>query len=120
MTPCLTTGIRPTARATAMIDRTRGGIILLENSGASRNSGETLASTRKKAATCCSENRARSSLAVIRSAPDVERDLLPELGRPIDDRAQHPRAGDRDDRDEPEDLRDEGERLLLDLRDGLQ
>src|SRR5215217_8843367 len=120
MAPCLTTGIRPTARPTAITVRTRPGIILLENSGARMNSGEILARTRKKAATCCSENRARTSLAVIGSGPDVVRDLRPELGRPVDDRAQHPRAGDRDDRDEAKDLRDEGEGLLLDLRHCLQ
>src|SRR3954452_15739140 len=118
--PCLTTGIRPTARPTAMTERTRPGIILLENSGARMNSGAILARTRKNAATCCSENRARSSLAVIGSAPDERRDLRPELGRPVDDRAEHPRAGDSDDRDEAQDLRDERERLLLDLRHCLE
>src|SRR3954451_5780743 len=102
--PRPTTGTRPTARPTAMIDRTRPGIILLENSGARMKSGEIRARTRKKAATCCSENRARISLAVIGSGTDVRRDLRPELGRPVDDRGQHPRAGDRDDRDEAQDL----------------
>ena len=83
-----------------MTARARAGIILLENSGARMNSGEIRARTRKKAATCCSENRARSSLAVIGSGTDERRDLRPELGRPVDDRAQHPRAGDRDHRDQ--------------------
>src|SRR5689334_9957033 len=110
--PCLTTGIRPTASPTATTVRTRPGIILLENSGARMNSGDRRARTRKKAATCCSENRARISLAVMRSVADVRRDLRPELGRPVDDRAEHPGTGDRDHRDQAEDLRDEGEGLL--------
>ena len=63
--PCLTTGIRPIARPSAMIVRTRRGIILLENSGARMNSGVTRHRTRKKAATCCSENRARISFGSI-------------------------------------------------------
>src|SRR3954462_5702561 len=118
--PCLTTGIRPTARPTAMTERTRPGIILLENSGARMNNGAILASTRKKAETSCSENRARSSLAVIGSAADERRDLRPELRRPIDDGAEHPRAGNRDDRNYPQYLGDEREGLLLDLRHCLE
>src|SRR6478609_5798906 len=116
--PCLTTGRIPIVSATAITARARAGIILLEKSGARRKSGETRARTRKNVATSCSENRARSSLTST-SGPDVIRDLRPEFGGPVDDRSEHPRAGDRDHRDEPEDLRDEGERLLLDLGDGL-
>ena len=63
--PCLTTGIRPIARPSATIVRTRRGIILLENSGAKTNSGVTRHRTRKNAATCCSENRARISFGSI-------------------------------------------------------
>ena len=53
-------------RRRAMIARARPGTILLENSGASRKSGEIRARTRKNPATCCSEKRARSSLGSIR------------------------------------------------------
>src|ERR1700754_5061407 len=125
MWPCLTTGIRPTASATATIDFTRGETILLENSGAKMNSGETRARTRKKAATCCSEKFARIWSGAIGPAADrLELDGLgdadPEIVGPVDDRAEHPRPGDDDHRDERDDLGDEGEGLLLDLRDGLE
>src|SRR5215207_5220622 len=115
--------MRPTAMASATIVRARPGRLLLENSGARMNSGLTRARTRKNPATCCSVNWARSALAFIpadRLEVDGLGDAAPKLGGPVDDRAQHPRAGDRDDRDQGEDLRDEGEGLLLDLRDGLE
>src|SRR3954447_8827582 len=114
-----TTGVRPMVSATASTPLARAGICLDENSGASRNSGETRASTRKNVATCCSENRAISSLAFI-SGPDVVRDRGPQLLGPRDERVEHPRAGDRHDGDQRDDLRDERERLLLDLRDRLE
>src|SRR4051794_10907511 len=125
MWPCLTTGISPTASATATIERTRGETILLENIGAKMNSGETRPRTRKKAATCCSEKFARIWSGAIGPAADrLELDGLgdaaPEIVRPVDDRAEHPRSCDEDHHDERGDLGDEGERLLLDLRDGLE
>ena len=43
-----------------------------------------------------------------------------ELLRVGEDLAEHPRAGDDDHDAEADDLRDEGERLLLDLRDRLE
>src|SRR4051794_1132249 len=123
MRACPTTGTRPTLSATAITARARAGTILLENSGAKMKSGETRATTRKNVATSCSEKRARSSLGSIAAdglEVDEGWDLAPEIAAPVDDRAEHPRAGDRDHRDQPEDLRDEGEGLLLDLGDGLQ
>src|SRR5829696_915158 len=125
MWPRPTTGRMPMLRPSARTPRARPGIILLEKSGASRKSGETRARTRKNPATCCSEKRARSSLGSIVAGADGlevdERgDVAPEAAGPVDDRAEHPRPGDRDHGDEAEDLRDEGERLLLDLGDGLQ
>src|SRR4051794_28072188 len=103
--------------------RARAGRLLLENSGARMNSGLTRASTRKNAATCCSVKWARSALAFIpadRLEVDGLGDAAPQLGGPVGDRAEHPRARDRQDGDQGEDLGDEGERLLLDLRDGLE
>src|SRR5437764_10798509 len=121
MLPCLTTGVRPSARATAITDFTRAGMALELNSGASTKSGEIRVRTRKKAATSCSENRASSSLAFMGgSGPDVRGDLRPQIRGPADDRAEHPRAGDGDHGHQRDDLRDERERLLLDLRDGLE
>ena len=54
--PRTSTGDRPTASATATIPRTRAGMIRLENSGASTNSGPTRASTRMNATSWCSPN----------------------------------------------------------------
>src|SRR3954447_26194540 len=105
--------------ATATMVRTRAGRLLLENSGARRNSGLTRANTRKKAATCCSVKWARRALAFIpadRLEVDGLRNAAPQLVRPVDDRAQHPRPGDHHDGDQGEDLGDEREGLLLDLR----
>src|SRR3954453_3062190 len=105
---CLTTGVSPTVMASATIVRARAGRLLLENSGARMNSGLTRANTRKNAATCCSVKWARSALAFIpadRLEVDGVRDAAPQVVRPVDDRAQHPRAGDRDHRDQGQDLR---------------
>src|SRR5215204_5340410 len=122
--PCLTTGVRPSAIARATTDLARIGTILLENSGARMNSGVMRVRTRKNAATCCSLKPARSCSGSIFAADRLEvhglRDVGPEVAGPVHHGAEHPRAGDRDDRDQGEDLRDEGERLLLDLRDGLE
>src|SRR3954469_17531468 len=132
MWPWRTTGVRPTARATATMPFTRAGIDLLENIGVSRNSGEMRPRTRKKAATSSVEKRSRSALGSIRrvrrlrlrAADGLEVDGLrnagPQVVAPVDDRPEHPRAADRDHRDQGRDLRDAGERLLLDLRDGLE
>src|SRR5689334_19617675 len=103
--PCSTTGRMPTVSATAMTPRARPGTILLEKSGASRKSGETRARTRKNPATCCSEKRASSSLGSIgadRLEIDQRGDLPPQLAGPVDGGAEHPRAGDRDHRDQAE------------------
>ena len=48
--PCIAIGVRPIAIPTAITPRTRGGIIVEENGGASRKSGVTRASTRMKPA----------------------------------------------------------------------
>src|SRR3954452_10830099 len=134
MWPWRTIGVSPMARPTATMPFTRIGIDLLENIGASRNSGEMRPRTRKKAATSSVEKRCRSALGSIgrrrrrrlrlRAANRLEVDGLgdagPQVVAPVDDRAEHPRAGDHDHRDQGRDLRDEGQRLLLDLRDGLE
>src|SRR3954453_1539843 len=122
MWPWRTIGVRPTARATATMPFTRAGIDLLENIGASRNSGEMRPRTRKKAATSSVEKRSSSALGSIgrggrlrlATADRLEFHRLgnaaPQVVRPIDDRAEHPRARDGHDGDQGEDLRDEGER----------
>src|SRR4051812_18662611 len=132
MWPWRTIGVRPTARATATTPFTRAGIDLLENIGASRNSGEMRPRTRKNAATSSVEKRCSSASGSIGrgrrrglcAADGLEVDRLGDVGpqvvAPVDDRPEHPRAGDHDHRDQGRDLRDEGERLLLDLRDGLE
>src|SRR5919205_528944 len=92
-----TTGVRPIARPTAMTVRTRAGIILLENSGAIRNSGEMRASTRKKPASCCSPKccRSRSAKAKAASADAHElRDAQPQVLAPGEQLVEHPRPGD--------------------------
>src|SRR6478752_8829368 len=114
----------PTVSATATMPFTRRLIIFELNSGASRNIGETRAITRKKAATCCSENWARRDSGPIFATDGLEVDLLgdaaPQVRRPVGDRGEHPRTTDDQHDHEGDDLRDEGERLLLDLRDGLE
>src|SRR3954463_14831262 len=111
MWPWRTIGVRPTARATATMPFTRPGIDLLENIGASTNSGEMRPRTRKNAATSSVEKRSRSSLGSIGrgrrrglcAADGLEvdglRDVRPQVVAPVDDRAEHPRAGDHDHRD---------------------
>src|SRR3954447_14045487 len=114
----------PTVSATATMPFTRPLIIFELNSGASRNIGETRARTRKKAATCCSEKWARRVSGAIFATDGLEVDLLgdaaPQVRRPVGDRVEHPRTGDDQHDHEGDDLRDEGERLLLDLGDGLE
>ena len=56
VTPLATTGESPMASATATIPRTRLGMSLELNMGASTKSGLTRASTRMKADTCCAPN----------------------------------------------------------------
>ena len=62
----LALGIAPIASATAATLLARAGIILLENIGASRNSGPMRPSTSRKLATCCSPNWAISWLGFTR------------------------------------------------------
>src|SRR5690349_5244343 len=114
----------PTVSATATMPLTRLLTILELNIGASRNSGEMRARTRKKAATCCSEKCARRASGSIVATDRLEVDLLgdaaPQVGSPVGDGVEHPRTGHDQHHDQRGDLRDEGERMLLDLRDGLE
>src|SRR3954471_19377908 len=118
--PCTRTGVRPMASATAAIPRTRAGISRLLNNGASTNRGLTRASTRMNPTSCCSPNCwRRRSTATSASADDV-RDAAPEVRRVGEQLVEHPWAEQQQHRRERDDLRDEGERLLLDLGDRLE
>src|SRR3954451_4733411 len=113
MWPWRTTGVSPMARPTATMPFTRIGIDLLENIGASRNSGEMRPRTRKNAATSSVEKRCRSALGSIRrgrrrglgaAADGLEVDRLrnagPQVVAPVDDLPEHPGAADGDHRDQ--------------------
>src|SRR3954470_5812765 len=115
--PRTSTGERPMASATAAMERTRAGISLLENIGASTKSGLTRASTRMNPTTVCSPN-CWSNWSTVRSGlADEVRDAAPEVGRVGQQLVEHPRPEQQQYRGERDHLRDEGQRLLLDLGD---
>ena len=96
--------------------RTRIGTSFDEKSGAKTKSGAMRASTRTKPTSCCGPNSSSSSFTG-RVSSGIDRVQL--CG--VDDHlVEHPRAGDDQHGGRGDDLRDEGERLLLDLRDGLE
>src|SRR5689334_5756412 len=100
--------------------RMRIGTIRDENTGASTKRPPMRAKTRKKVATSALKTPLRSTVGFTGSgAAGHLRDLRVQLDGEGQQRVQHPRAGEHQHEPDAEGLRDEAERLLLDLRDRL-
>src|SRR3954447_6491867 len=122
--PWAAIGVSTIAMPPASSAFTREAIILEEKTGASRNSGPTRPSTRMNATTSraaiCGRTPASIPFMPAGSRADERRDARAQVVRVPDHLRQHPGAADRHHRSRDQDLRDERQRRLLDLRRGLE
>src|SRR3954453_19898095 len=119
--PAVASGIIASDMAAAIMRRARAGIMRDEKMGASRKRLPTRESpSRKPMTSLVAMPGSVTSTQILRLRAHELGDAHQQVVRVEQELVQHPRPGERHHGARDDDLGDEGERLLLDLRHGLE